>query len=99
MSIPWASSVIFHPSLACRSHSQQQWVWWGQAWGASLTHSFRVLILGALGDSFLPWVRGGTILNASVTDPLVCVVLILTNQKPRAGLNDLWKLALGIPRV
>lgn len=40
-----------------------------------------VIILGALGDSFLLWVGGGTILNASVTHPLLCVVLTFTHPK------------------
>lgn len=68
-----------------RSHSQQQWTQWGgeESWGASLTRSLMAIILGALVIPYLSG-GGGRILNASVTDPLLCVVLALTHSKSEA---------------
>ena len=49
VSIPWASSAIFHPSPACRSHSQQQWVWWGASLGCQPDVFFQGAIPGCFG--------------------------------------------------
>lgn len=80
---PRASSAHFPSPPGMRSHSQRQWTQWGgeESWGARLARSLMAIIL------VIPDLSGGggTILNASVTVALLCVVLALTLSK-----NEAW---------
>lgn len=82
---PRASSAHFPSPPGMRSHSQWQWTQWGEeeSWGARLARSLMAIILGALVIPDLSG-EGGTILNASVTNALFCVVLALTLSKSEA---------------